>query len=104
MKTEEQARVALIEWAKEFYFTDRVEVKSLTYDKDEMNWTALLIAGPAQVTDTVTFLMDDVYGLHLQTIGGEEAKKAIERQRRAWEADMRDMQKIRDEWREYRNQ
>lgn len=103
MSTEEQARTAVLDWARPFLFSTTVEIKSLGYNQDEMNWTAVLSTGATQPFTTVTFIMDDVYGFDLKTIGGEEAKKAIERQRRAWEADMRDMQKIRDEWREYRD-
>src|SRR6266704_1007016 len=104
MHTEEQARAAVVAWAKVFFVSDAVEVKRLTYDTDEMNWTAMLSIGTSPSPSTVTFLMDDVYVIHLQTIGGEPAEAAIERDRRAWEADMKDMQQIKREWEEYRNE
>lgn len=74
-------------------------------DLDHYNWIGKIVEIDSHATE------GDCYGVHFDEDEGgpvfffreqDIASIDLEKERRAWEADMKDMQQIKNEWRTYR--
>jgi hypothetical protein len=70
--TEEEARTRIIEWAKHYFSNygeeeePKVEVVSISYDKEEEEWSAELEVSTSEDNPSVVFWLDDQHGLQVE--------------------------------------